>query len=145
MATVSLTPAQLRQAQANLKRNAGPRGAKLYQQLPPKQATRAQALRSRASGAAGNVRRVSGAASPAIQRTGRVVRSKPVRRAVQSAPGRMGTGFLTALIGAGILIAIIRNPKLITLPLSFLGTLTGAVNKVFGGTSNASGFHSTVM
>jgi hypothetical protein len=131
---VQLTAAQYAAAQANLRKNAPTRGAKLYASLPRQSAGRARTGRMTRVG-----KRI--AVNPVTRRTGRVARSGGIRVArgtrrvatphIRRASGGIGT-LLVLFIGLGVTVAIVRNPKIVTEPLRFIGGVTNAVTSLSG-------------
>jgi hypothetical protein len=75
------------------------------------------------------------------ERVYNTARTRTVRVAARQG-NRAGTSF-GAVFGlittAGVVLAVLKNPKLVTVPLRFIGTVVGAFGKVFGAAASTVG------
>src|SRR5690242_14228083 len=81
--------------------------------------------------------RLRQAARTGATRAGRSVRASSIRGATaqyRRATGGIGTVFVL-LTGAGVAFAILRNPRILTVPIRFVGTVVQKFGAVFGGSA----------
>lgn len=124
---IQITAAQLAEYQKNLAANSG---KKLYanrtartapkRPLPRRERLRDSAVRTGKRVRSATIRGTKRHAPRIARNVGRAA-YRPVRKV-----GGGAATLLTLIIGTGVLIAIIRNPSVITAPLSFIGSITTA-------------------